>query len=218
MQESGAAENHLRGSAFLYPDAPLRCPAAGAAESIPCRNPGAGRRICHPVHDGGLHRAAPVILPRANLAPMDGLPDRAGLTDRDQVGLCPGRHSPVALISCFGKNADAVPRRPRRLCQGTRASGCGHPVRDRPSRRIHPARAAFRGRLHWMFAIVTTGRDADGERQGVRILGRSAAAGEGTASAFFGERDDGGGGGGCLSWHIIHLIAIGCACARGGTR
>jgi hypothetical protein len=38
-----------------------------------------------------------------------------------------------------------------------------------------------------MDALVTTGRGADGGRQDARILGREAAAGEGTASAFFGR-------------------------------
>jgi hypothetical protein len=46
----------------------------------------------------------------------------------------------------------------------------------------------------------------------IRPLVEGAAAGEGTAIRVFSERysrQDADGGGGCLSWHIIHTIAIG---------
>jgi hypothetical protein len=67
-----------------------------------------------------------------------------------------------------------------------------------------------------MVAIVTTGRGSGGARWMRQDLGSKAAAGEGTAIRVFSERHNGGVGGGCLSWHIIHTIAIGCDCARAG--
>src|SRR5687767_12464871 len=40
--------------------------------------------------------------------------------------------------------------------------------------------------LNWMIAIVTTGRGPEASGRVPGILGRSAAVGEGTGSAFFG--------------------------------
>ena len=84
----------------------------------------------------------------------------------------------VPLTSSPGTNADAVPA-PARAAMGRRGASLPH---GRTWERL-PG---------WMVAIVTSGRDADGGRQDVRILGSEAAAGEGTASAFFGRGSTGG--------------------------
>ena len=103
---------------------------------------------------------------------------------------------------------DPVPSREQPGYQGKRGSGGTHPVRDQPSRRISPARTAFGMSHHWMAAIVTAGGGPEASGRMPEILGRAAAAGAGTGSRFFGERQDDGDGGGWMSWHIIHPIAI----------
>jgi hypothetical protein len=73
-----------------------------------------------------------------------------------------------------------------------------------------------------MIAIVTLDRGPEALGRVHQAPGSPVAAGEGTGSAFFrrgmmGVRQrrigqDRGGGGGCLSWHIIHTIAIRNVC------
>jgi hypothetical protein len=62
-----------------------------------------------------------------------------------------------------------------------------------------------------MVAIATAGRGPEEKTASGRMhqaLGRQAAAGTGTAIRVFWMRRNRGGGGGCVTWHIIHLIAI----------
>jgi len=63
-----------------------------------------------------------------------------------------------------------------------------------------------------MIAIATSDRGPEEKAASSRMrqaLGREAAAGEGTAIRVFSKRHHRGSGGGWLSWHIIHMIAIG---------
>jgi len=70
-----------------------------------------------------------------------------------------------------------------------------------------------------MIVIATSDRGPEEKAESGRMhqaLGRQAAAGVGTGSAFFrrgrivfSERQDRRSGAGCLMGHIIHLIAIG---------
>ncbi len=102
------------------------------------------------------------------------------------------------------------PRRQQRLCQGSLASCTTRPIRVRPSRpsRVYGLRKSLPYR---MIALATSDRGPEEKQASGRVyqaLGRSVAAGEGTAIRVFSRRHQGGGGGGCLTWHIIHLIAI----------
>jgi hypothetical protein len=84
---------------------------------------------------------------------------------------------------------DEVPER-MRLTLLRKKSRCRPRAGSTPSARGRGPPAAVRmGRMH-------------------QAPGRSAAAGAGTGSRFFGEAD-GGPGGGYPAWHIIHPIAIG---------
>jgi hypothetical protein len=75
--------------------------------------------------------------------PIHGPPARLASTDRDQVDAVPRRHPAVRPLSCFQKTRMPSPRRQQPIYQGPRASCDTRPVRDRPSRRIAPARTGL---------------------------------------------------------------------------
>ncbi|HYW14427.1 MAG TPA: hypothetical protein VE871_20845 [Longimicrobium sp.] len=95
-----------------------------------------------------------------------------------------------------------------------RISGLVHDSADpQPDVAAHPSRTAMlRESPYRLIAIATFDRGPEAKAASGRMhqaLGRSAAAGEGTAIRVFSKRHNRGCGGGCLPWHIIHMIAVG---------
>jgi hypothetical protein len=128
---------------------------------------------------------------------MHDLHPRQAFTDRDQVDPCLGGLSCRAASILSRKNADG--RLFAAAAALPRISGLPHDSAD-----SHPGRRAasrpcvrLRQRLPgWMIAIGTSGRGPEGKAASGRmhqVLGRSAAAGEGTAIRVFRERQHRGG-------------------------
>ncbi len=211
MQERGAAENHLRGSAFFcIPPAPLRFPEGGAAGSIPLSPsiaPAEGSAVPSSTVASARSRVPPS---RIAGAPPSGDGRLLLIAIR---WICAWTNSrAVWPVSSSAKMRMAVPSPAAAALP--RISGLLHDSADsRPAVAAHPSRTGCRGqsRPYWMVVIATSDRGPEEKAASSRMhqaLGRSAAAGEGTAIRVFSKRHDGGCGGGCLVGHIIHMIAI----------
>jgi hypothetical protein len=107
-------------------------------------------------------------------------------TDRDRVDVCPcGSPRHHATMVPLEKTAIPSPRRKQPIYQGQRASR-RQPSGPRSAVAAHRFRRDGVGDVAKLDGCDRDGRRrTGGDRQDARILGRSAAAGEGTGSRFF---------------------------------